>query len=68
MIAQDATPMFVMILRELADLQARSLTNQMVSERILELVGEEPANIHAAVVKIHAASGQRRIDFAFAAA
>ena len=48
--------MFVMLLRELADLQARSLTNQMVCERILELVGEDAASIRASVAKIHADS------------
>ena len=48
--------MFIMMLRELADLQARCLTNQMVSERILQLVGEDEASIRDAVSKIHADS------------
>ena len=56
--AQDATPMFVILLRYIADLQARSLTNQMLCERILELVGENPESIRAAVSKIHAESQQ----------
>jgi hypothetical protein len=54
--AQDATPMFVMLLRELADLQARSQTNQKVCERILELIGEDAVSIRSAVSKIHADS------------
>ena len=52
--AQDATPLFIMLLRELADLQARCLTNQMVCERILELAGEPLPNIRPMVAKLHA--------------
>lgn len=48
--------MFGLILRELAELQARILTNQMICERILELAGEKPANIRSSVSKIYADS------------
>jgi hypothetical protein len=52
----DATPMFILLLRELTEIQARCLSNQMLCERILELVGEDAATIRQTVSKIYADS------------
>ena len=51
--AQDATPMFVMMLRELSEIQAGVITNQLLCQRILELVGEDPDNVKATTRKIY---------------
>jgi hypothetical protein len=51
----DPNTLLILILRELTDIKARTLTNQMLCERILELVGEDDAaSIQVTVSKIHA--------------
>lgn len=49
----DLTSVVAALFREIAELQARSLTAQMICERVLELSGEDEESIRSAAAKIY---------------